>query len=162
MNFAGRNRKHAHRWKKIKYYLANSWNSEYNGFCHVKDPSELARAACLFPLPDISVYFLIISWSLKLKSFKKWRYEEARSESALCWEHLAQSIACHPHAVNLLPKIIYTWVSGLIWSTRSSDMNILGNGPLTPLPFSEKGTLGGENHSAFSFFAGNLNSSLGV
>lgn len=46
-------------------YLANCWNSEYDGLSHVNDPSALANAACLFPLPDNSVYFLIISWMLK-------------------------------------------------------------------------------------------------
>jgi hypothetical protein len=42
-------------------YLANCWNSEYKGFPHVRDPIALARAACLFPPLDVSVYFLIIS-----------------------------------------------------------------------------------------------------
>lgn len=57
---------------------------------------------------------------------------------------------------------IRTWVCGLIWSTRSSDINILGKGPLTPAPPWEIVLLGGENHNALNFLAGNRNSSRGV
>lgn len=42
-------------------YLANVWNSEYEGFPHAKIPRELAKAAYLFPLLELLVYLLIIS-----------------------------------------------------------------------------------------------------
>lgn len=47
-------------------YLASSWNSEYEGFSHVKIPNALASAAYSFPQCEILVYFLIISYKKKM------------------------------------------------------------------------------------------------
>lgn len=57
---------------------------------------------------------------------------------------------------------IHTCVCGVISSTRSSDIKILGGGPFTPVPPSKSESFGGENHKALNFFAGNLNSSCWV
>lgn len=51
-------------------YLANTWNSASDGFSQVSDPNALARAACLYPLPDTATYFLIVSCIEYRKSFK--------------------------------------------------------------------------------------------
>lgn len=57
---------------------------------------------------------------------------------------------------------INTWAWWLISSTSSSDMKILGNGPLMPLPFVPWRRSGGLNQMAFSFFFGNHSSSRGL